>query len=157
MPESRDKITIMDVESPSSKEDQNLLLAPWGNNHNVQAIANGESPSPRLLPKSPSSVFSFAPKSPGGGSNGMRYCVDLNCLGLHNVRPSGTRDAGTDERLELVVSLSRVSLSYQLQLKEISALAAGTRGSSRSHGYVYRCRAAEAEIDPKSRAAASAN
>lgn len=70
MPQQNDKITIMDIESPNLKEDQNLLLAPWGNNH--IAFTNGDSPSPRI-PKSPSSVFSFAPKSPGAGSKGSRY------------------------------------------------------------------------------------
>jgi hypothetical protein len=72
MPQQTDKITIMDVESPNSKEDQNLLLAPWGNNHQI-VFSNGDM-SPKI-PRSPSSVFSFAPKSPGGGSHGMRYCV----------------------------------------------------------------------------------
>lgn len=62
----------MDVESPNSKEDQNLLLAPWGNNHQI-VFSNGDM-SPKI-PRSPSSVFSFAPKSPGGMS-GMRYCVN---------------------------------------------------------------------------------
>jgi hypothetical protein len=70
MPKQNDKITIMDVESPNSKEDQNLLLAPWGNNHQI-IYANGDSPSPKI-PRSPSSVFSFAPKSPGGTSHGMK-------------------------------------------------------------------------------------
>ena len=71
MPQQSDKITIMDVESPNSKEDQNLLLAPWANNQQI-VFSNGDmSPSPKI-PRSPSSVFSFAPKSPGGGSHGMR-------------------------------------------------------------------------------------
>lgn len=64
------KIAIMDIESPSPKDDQNLLLAPWGT-HSIM-YPNGDSPSPRIQ-KSPSSVFSFAPKSPGAGSNGKRY------------------------------------------------------------------------------------
>ena len=70
MPQQSDKITIMEVESPNSKEDQNLLLAPWANNHQI-AFSNGDmSPSPKIA-HSPSSVFSFGvnpPKSPG-----MRY------------------------------------------------------------------------------------
>lgn len=70
MPQQTDNIAIMDIESPNSKEDQNLLMAPWGNNHQIM-YGNGDSTSPKL-PRSPSSVFSFAPKSPGGGS-GMRY------------------------------------------------------------------------------------
>lgn len=70
MPQQNDKITIMDVESPNSKEDQNLLLAPWGNNQ--LTFVSGDSPSPNI-PKSPSSVFSFGPRSPGAGSNGKRY------------------------------------------------------------------------------------
>lgn len=60
-----------DVESPNLKEDHNLLLAPWGNNHNIIFSNGGESPSPRI-PNSPSSVFSFGPRSPGGGSYGKR-------------------------------------------------------------------------------------
>lgn len=70
MPSLNDKTTIMDVESPSSKEDQNLLLSPWGNNHIM--FTNNESTSPRGFPKSPSSVFSYAPKSPGTNSLGKR-------------------------------------------------------------------------------------
>lgn len=59
----------MDVESPNSKEDQNVLMAPWGNNHIM--FANNDSASPKMQ-KSPSSVFSFAPRSPGGTSLGRR-------------------------------------------------------------------------------------
>lgn len=69
MSQQDDKITVMDVESPTSREDHNLLLAPW-NNHNH--IMFNETPSPKI-PRSPSSIFSYPPKSPGAGSNGMRY------------------------------------------------------------------------------------
>lgn len=71
MPQPNEK--MMDIESPGSKEDQNLLLAPWGNHHIM--FANGET-SPRLH-KAPSSIFSFAPKFPGAGSNGKRYFIQL--------------------------------------------------------------------------------
>lgn len=70
MPQQNDKITILDLETPpSSKEDQNLLLPPWGQNGNAIYI---DSPS---SPGSPyNTITSGQPISPGGSSNGRRYC-----------------------------------------------------------------------------------
>lgn len=64
-----DKLTVVDIESPDGKEDQNLLLAPWGHPNNQLMYNRGNNqalciPSPRT----PSSIFSFNPRSP----NGMR-------------------------------------------------------------------------------------
>lgn len=62
-----DKISaIVDVESP---EDQNLLLAPWANNHQI-VFTKGNSHAVAIpSPRTPSSIFSFTPRSP---TNGMR-------------------------------------------------------------------------------------
>jgi hypothetical protein len=64
-----DKIAaIVDVESPDGREDQNLLLAPWANNHQI-VFTKGNSHAVALpSPRTPSSIFSFTPRSP----NGMR-------------------------------------------------------------------------------------
>lgn len=64
------KNTTMDIESPTSKEDRGLLLAPWANNH---ISFNNEPPSP-IIHKSASSIFSYNQnqKSPGSGSLGRR-------------------------------------------------------------------------------------
>lgn len=66
MHRNNEKLSIVDVESPDGKEDHNLLLAPWnhpGNNHIMYTRGNSQAvalPSPRT----PSSIFSFPPRSP---------------------------------------------------------------------------------------------
>ena len=51
------------VESPNSRDDQNLLLAPWGPKI---IIPNGDhSPT---SPTTPTSPFMYAQRSPGGTS-----------------------------------------------------------------------------------------
>lgn len=66
MHRNNEKLTIVDVESPDGKEDHNLLLAPWNhssNNHIMYTRGNSQAvalPSPRT----PSSIFSFPPRSP---------------------------------------------------------------------------------------------
>lgn len=70
-----DKKTILDLETPpSSKEDQNLLLSPWGQNNNGQIIYCDTPSTPGMY--SPyatiTSRYSRPPISPGGSSNGRR-------------------------------------------------------------------------------------
>jgi hypothetical protein len=71
MPQQNDKITILDLDTPpSSKEDQNLLLPPWA--HNGQIIY--DIPSTPGSPYTTITSMSRPPISPGGSSNGRRYC-----------------------------------------------------------------------------------
>jgi hypothetical protein len=72
---NNDKITILDLETPpSSKEDQNLLLPPWGHG-NGNGIIYCDTPSTPGMYSPYATITSRSsrpPISPGGSSSGRR-------------------------------------------------------------------------------------
>lgn len=68
------------VESPNSRDDQNLLLAPWGPKI---TIPNGNHTD--SSPVTPTSPFQYAQRSPGGTSVN-RYCIFLSVIRLISLR-----------------------------------------------------------------------
>lgn len=71
---NNDKITILELETPpSSKEEQNLLLPPWGQNNGHIIYCDTPSTPGMYSPYATiTSRSSRPPVSPGGSSNGRR-------------------------------------------------------------------------------------
>lgn len=71
---NNDKVTILDLETPpSSKEEQNLLLPPWGQNNGHIIYCDTPSTPGMYSPYATiTSRYSRPPISPGGSSNGRR-------------------------------------------------------------------------------------
>lgn len=71
---NNDKITILDLETPpSSKEDQNLLLPPWGQSNGQIIYCDTPSTPGMYSPYATiTSRSSRPPISPGGSSSGRR-------------------------------------------------------------------------------------